>query len=47
MNTLNLMLCDQCHEREATIYFTAVAAFADEVTNHNFCAPCYEAIALA
>jgi protein-arginine kinase activator protein McsA len=37
------MLCEKCHQREATVHTTTIAG--DDVTNVNLCAQCSEGVA--
>src|SRR5688572_33192183 len=37
------MLCEKCHEQEATVHVTFVVGVSANATKHDFCAACYPA----
>ena len=35
------MLCEQCHEREATVHVTMIVAPSGTMTKHDYCESCF------
>lgn len=36
------MLCERCHEREATVHVTGVDDVSSSTTQHEFCESCFQ-----